>query len=198
MRIHARTAELMASPVGCAPREIQAMRSSALHSLPQIPGGFGLVGPTGCGKTWALVQHLGMQIEAVVAASQSPGEAKMPYGFRLRWVNWPERAEQIKREIRDTHSLEDWIDMAQECSALYLDDLGRERITGENDYSLGVLSEVIDHRYRHDLPIFWTSNRSPEELGAFYSGRIASRLLGTWPAFGVNGADLRLSPAGVQ
>lgn len=195
--MHNRTFELMVDPIGCARHELRALTLPVIHSTPEMPSGFGLIGPTGCGKTWALVQRVGNRVDAVVALSDDPGSAKLPFGFRPRWVNWPERAEQIKREIRDSDSLERWVDMAQSCSELYLDDIGRERTTGENDYSLGVLTEILDHRYRHEMPVFWTSNRSPEELGVFYSGRLSSRLLGAWPPFGVAGDDLRLKGVGI-
>lgn len=197
MTFHSRTFDLLVdAAVGCAPQEARALSVPPLRQLPDVPTGFGLVGPTGCGKTWLLVQHLGRHLEAIVRASERPNLAKIPYGERVSWVNWPERAEQLKREIRDTQSLEVWVDRAQWCSALYLDDLGRERTTGENDYSLGLLGEILDSRYRYNLPVFWTSNRNPEELGEFYRGRLASRLLGTWPPFQLEGEDLRLKALG--
>lgn len=187
-----RTYDLMADPIGCSSHELKALAATPVTTPPPIETGFGLVGPTGCGKTWALVQRLGTKVDAMVSRSADPLNARMPWGERPRWVNWPERAEQIKREIRDTQTLDEWVDMVKTCSELYLDDLARERVIGENDYSLGILAEIIDSRYRHERPIFWTSNRSPEELGVFYSGRLSSRLLGTWPPFGMSGTDLRL------
>lgn len=191
---HPRTRQLMILPgIGLAPREAGALLAHPLHRVPEAPKGCGLVGGVGLGKTWALARHAASRVEAVVQRAPDPHTALLPHAFVV-WVNWPEKAEQIKRlSVRPGTDLEDWIDRAKVAGALYLDDLGRERQKGEDDFSLGVLSEILDHRYRFALPVFWTSNlTTPEEFNAVYNARMVSRLLSTWPPFLLKGKDLRL------
>lgn len=199
MSYHPRTRQLMTLPcIGLAPREAKALSAPKLHAVPVAPDGCGLVGGVGVGKTWALAQHAADQMEAVVLAAADPDTATLPYAW-MTWVNWPEKSEEIKRLVTKRGSdLEDWIERAKVSGRLYVDDLGRERMAkGEDDYSLGVLTEILDHRYRFGLPVWWTSNlTSPAEFSATYNSRMVSRLLSAWPPVMLKGHDMRLEVGG--
>lgn len=190
---HHRTRQLLIMPaVGASPRELEALRLPPIHVLPNIPSGHGLVGPTGTGKTFALVRLAADLVEQVVQANPCPAQANMPQERSVKWLNWPEWAEQLKRTARDQESTATLVERWKEARTLFLDDLGRERVKDKNDYSLAILDEVIDARYRYLLPTYWTSNLSPAELAEFYPSRLASRLLATWPPQVIEGEDLRL------
>ena len=203
MTYHSRTRQLMTLPsIGLAPREAKAMLAPRIHVLPPAPGGMGVVGDVGTGKTWALAQHAADFVEGIVRSSPDPDTARIPWPQRLTWVNWPERAEEVKRlSTKRGTDLEEWLDRCKDSARVYLDDLGRERQTkGEDDYALGLLAEIIDHRYRYGLPIFWSSNLTTrEEFSSTYNARLVSRLLGTWPPVLIKGHDIRMDcPANVS
>lgn len=194
MTYHSRTRQLLESPCGLAPLEIRALDHTPFRSVQIVPTGSGLVGGTGVGKTFTLVHHIAERVERIVQACPVPAETRLPFAWCC-WENWPERAEEIKRaSTKSGDALNEWIRRAKEATSLYLDDLGRERIRGEDDFSLGVLSEIIDHRYRHGSPVYWSSNLiSPVEFGKIYPGRLVSRLLSAWPPCLLRGEDMRLS-----
>ena len=194
-KFHPRTRALLTLPaVGLAPREVRALDLPPIHHLPDKPSGFGLAGNTGIGKTFALARHLAERVESVVCASSDPETALIPSNHRIRWINWPEKSEEIKRLVmRSGDVLDDWVFAVKWAAHLYLDDLGRERCKGDDDYSLALLTEILDHRYRNGLPVYWTSNRMPDELCSYYPSRLTSRLLSTWPPYVLYGKDLRLA-----
>ncbi len=194
MSYHPRTRQLLEKPCGLAPRELKALDLTPFRTMQDGPTGFGLVGGTGVGKTFTMVRHVADRVEKIVQASPLPSEARLPFAYAC-WENWPERAEEIKRlSTKPGTDLEEWIYRVKGAAYLYLDDLGRERVRSEDDLSLGVLKEIIDHRYRHGSPVLWTSNMvGPTEFGKIYPAHMVSRLLGTWPPLLVRGKDLRLS-----
>lgn len=202
MTYHNRTRQLMTLPsIGLAPREGKALLAPKIHHLPEAPNGLGVVGGVGTGKTWALAQHAADYVEQIVRSSPDPDTAVMPWLGRLTWCNWPERAEEIKRLVTKRGSeLEEWIERCKDSARLYMDDLGRERQPkGEDDYAQAVLAEIVDHRYRYGLPLFWSSNlTNREEFADTYNARIVSRLLGTWAPVLIKGHDIRMdAPANV-
>jgi DNA replication protein DnaC len=192
MNFHPRTRCLLRMPIGCAPREIEALNHAPIHTLPEIAMGFGLVGNTGVGKSWALVQQLAGSVDAMVSASPDPMNFKMP--LKVRWVNWPEKAEELKRQcVRFADAVDDWCGDVKGAAIVILDDLGRERSKGEDDYATALLNEILDARYRNRLATFWTSNLMPDGLSHFYPAPLVSRLLSAWPPCVIEGDDLRLA-----
>lgn len=178
---------------GCAPEELAALEAKPLRALLPRSGGFGLWGPPGTGKTWLAVQGLAefhRLNRAIWFAVNTPEEAR-PF-----WVHWPSAAEDLKRQVVVSGSAPGaWVARAQRAALLVLDDLGRERVRGLDDYARSLLVEVVDHRVRHRLPVIWTSNLRPTQVDEFYRGALASRILGTWPPFEVDGDDMRLPKA---
>jgi DNA replication protein DnaC len=194
MSYHPRTRFLLSSEfVGVGAREMGSLDLEPIHSLPEIRTGYGLWGDTGTGKTWAFVQVAAALIQRHVMFSAVPSEARLPAEGFLVWVNWPERAESLKRMvIGGGQDLAIWVRRCKSTRYLFLDDLGRERIKDESDYSLGLLTEILDARYRANKPTWWTSNLSPDELASLYKSRLASRILSAWPPYHVEGSDMRL------
>lgn len=193
---HSRTRYLLGLPqVGIASEELRALDAPAIHPVPDRKG-YGLWGPTGVGKTWMLVQVAARILDAKhVRLRPDPSTALLPDSPPwIMWVDWPEQAEILKRKVVGGGSgINAWVDRCKEVRFLFLDDLGRERLKGNDDYALGVLSEIISSRYRSQKAIYWTTNKGPEDLISLYGSRLASRLLSAWPPFQVDGQDLRLA-----
>jgi len=178
---------------GLAAREIRALDHPPLCGLPRDPGGFGLYGPTGSGKTWALAQ---------VAATLVPSCAMLRFVGRcpesqdaaadrsLLWLNWGEQANVIRRAPLDVSDL---VRDAKQARALFLDDIGAETCKQADDFAFGILKEIVDFRYRHEMPTWWSSNLGPAALAAHYGGPFASRLVAAWPDYAFNGPDRRLA-----
>jgi DNA replication protein DnaC len=197
---HPRTRDLLAK-AGVAPRELDALDHPAMHALPPPEQGFGLVGGTGVGKSWSLVHFLAQRVDKDVRRQPDPALAKLFWvdgdiarDRRVLWVNWHDQVEEIHRRRFDDVWVSTWADWAKLVPLLVLDDLGRERHEGEKDPARAVLVTVMDARHRNKFPMLWTSNLSADELTSVYGAALASRILGSWPAYEVEGADLRLVP----
>jgi DNA replication protein DnaC len=200
-RFHPRTTTLMAK-AGLAPKELEALDCPCRHQIPGDRQGFGLIGPTGTGKSWALAQHLAGVLDRSVRQQPDPARAAMLWidgdvarDCRVRWVGWLDMARQIRARAKtEQRWVWDMTEALEDVPFLVLDDLGREEKDLRADAAQEVLQEVLERRYRCNQLLFWTSNRTQEELTAFYGGPMASRLLGTWPAYELGGQDLRLFP----
>ena len=201
MNIHPRTLQLLAK-VGLEPIELDALAMSLPHGIPLEPRGFGLLGPTGTMKTSTLVHAMAALVDRMVRRQPDPNQAKLiwigadgvGHDARLFWVYWPKAAAELRLRKWERVWIEDWTATAEEVPFLVLDDLGREQRDGQNDAAQEVLQRVLDTRHRRKLPLWWTSNRTREELGSFYGGPFMSRLLGTWPDYPLDGQDRRLFP----
>ena len=188
--MHSRTVYLCGK-FGMGERELPAIDQETMG--PAIPvTGATLIGGVGVGKTWKAVQCAAGFVDCRVMASEKPYDALMPSGF-LRWVNWPEESEELKRKI--SHG---WMDDAadrvedlRECRYLFVDDLGQERIKRDDDWSLGAIKEILDHRYRANLSTFITSNLGVDKLSLVYGSRIVSRMLDAWPIIDFGNNNLR-------
>ncbi len=188
--MHNRTKELLRF-FGVGETELGAM------DLPPIgpdipPTGATLFGGVGGGKTFRMAHIAGNIIEPRVLSSKDPDNALMPGGF-LRWVNWPEESEVLKRRISHGwhDDAADRVEDLRDCRTLFLDDLGQERIKGEDDWSLGAVREILDRRYRSGLDTFITTNLPADKLSSIYGARIVSRMLDAWPMIQFSGGNLR-------
>lgn len=198
---HPRTLTLL-EKAGVAPAELEALFNPPQLDLAARSGGFGLVGPPGTGKTWALAQHIARAVDRLVRRQPDPDRAELLWvdgevarDARVAWVNWHDAVEDLHRRRFD----DVWVDRMsawwEDVPLLALDDLGRERVEGAKDPARAVLQRVLDTRYRNRRPVLWTSNLdSQQAMEAFYGEALVSRILGTWPACQVDGQDLRLFP----
>jgi len=162
--------------------------------------GFGLIGPTGTGKTLALAavvkRMTGMRW---VARCDTEGSA-VTKRF-IAWVRWPEEVNRFRTLVS---SREGGLEQAQRVvdewaarEVLVLDDLGAERLRGDysEDWATSLLDILVDRRHNEMLPTWWTSNLTRDEFIARYGTRLWSRLAGDNPAVLVpNGPDLRAVP----
>lgn len=160
--------------------------------------GFGLLGPTGTGKTCALaaiIRSMVMNRWRNLADRDGMACTKQ----FVYWVRWPEQVNTFRTMVGSTS------DGLQQCEAiargwcsaevLVIDDLGAERMKSDysEDWATSILDLVIDHRYNEMLPIWYTSNLNPDELVERYGSRMFSRLIGHNPAvIAPDGPDLRV------
>jgi len=189
--MHERTKYLL-SCFGVQPEELPALDAPWLDVGFPLAGGNTFCGKVGCGKTWFMVQIMGSLVESRVVASSDPDNAKMPPGF-VRWVNWPSESEELKRMLSNGFNVEagERVDELSDCSALFLDDLGQERIKSEEDWSLGAVREILDTRHRRGSRTFITTNLPPQKLAEIYGARIVSRILASWPIIQFPDKNLR-------
>jgi DNA replication protein DnaC len=159
--------------------------------------GFGLMGATGTGKTFALAAVLKRMAVArwKRLAAVEGLRAKKQFA---RWVRWPEVVAEFRMSAAregGQDAVAEMVDAWSEVEVLVVDDLGAERAKSEysEEWTSSLLDLVIDRRYNDMRPTWWTANLAPEEFGARYGTRMWSRLAGQNPAVLVpSGPDLRV------
>lgn len=191
--MHPRTRYLL-TQIGVAPIELEHLGKPMFHPIPHRSSGYGLIGGTGAVKTSQLVHRLAESIEVFVVKNPNPAEAKFPFYPFARWLSWPEEVEKLKRmsATNGHQELDRLISIWKEAGALYLDDIGQERVSSDRDYGQGVFAEIVDARYRHKRPVFWTSNLDEVQLTTKYGARLMSRMFTAWPFIKVTTPDQRL------
>jgi DNA replication protein DnaC len=183
------------------PKELEALDHPRRHQLPNEPGGFGLLGSPGLGKTWALVQHVADMVDRTVRRQPNPDRATLLWidgevarDERIAWVYWPRLARELQDRPLDNRWHVDVAESLEDARFLVLDDIGREFRKAKEDPAREVFARVIERRERRRLPLLWTSNLERNEFTDFYGGPMASRILGAWPDYQVEGQDMRLFP----
>lgn len=160
---------------GSNPKMTQAMKNYVEHfdTFKEEGRGLMLFGTTGTGKTYL----------AACAAN-----ALINKGIPCLVTN----IKRIKNELQDRfEGRQRYLDNLNSFPLLVLDDLGAESKT---DYVQDIVYEVIDSRYRANLPIIITTNLTREELlnpESIKQQRIYSRLFEMCTPIEVVGKDRR-------
>ena len=159
----------------------QAMAKKFMHDLVGKDENVFLAGKRGTGKT-----HLSIALILEVMKVEK---------LQTKCEVVAEMLDKIRRAIYERQDYFSLIDSYKATDYLVLDDLGKEKQT---DAACDYLFQIIDYRYRHELPTIITTNaRTPDELAGW--GRpdvympMISRLLqrGTWIPFS-DGDDYRV------
>jgi len=178
---------------GMSPREVKAsmdrvpkdirsaINKDTLEQLfhGQIPEhGFGLGGTTGGGKTMAVAAII--KNMAIYQTKAYKPKRQHSFGGPLRgtqWASWPDEVAWLRAHAIDPQAPERVKDLS-ECDLLILDDLGRERIKGNysDDWAASQLDQIINHRYRGELPTIWTTNVTEVDLVNLYGAAMLRRL----------------------
>lgn len=125
-----------------------------------------ITGPAGTGKTY----FCSAVIEGLITKN------KMFSSFRF----WGERdlLKRLRMSMKDS-SYGDYIDHLQyliDDDFIIVDDLFS---SGHNQWREEVILELIDYRYRRNLPTIFTSNLNPSQIQEIYGERIFDRLFAT-------------------
>jgi len=111
----------------------------------------GIIGKAGRSKT----RCLGMLAQKLILD-----------GHRLAWttaVEFQERTDDMRSDDRHIKTeATEYFRMCKRASILILDDFGKNTWTPTVERNL---FSVIDHRKTHDLPVLWSSNTHPVEIG---------------------------------
>jgi DNA replication protein DnaC len=133
------------------PELIDPILLNAADSWAYSPKGLGFIGETGTGKTSAIVRVLermskeGKYICLITATELSELSATAN--------QYDDEKKREKANQRLKH--------AKSSDIMFLDDLGKGKLTERGE---STLFDLVDHRYSHQLPVFWTSNSSSEAM----------------------------------
>lgn len=195
--------ERTASLEQLAPNIRRIFGDPRLHVRSMLDGvipdkGFGLMGPTGTGKTLAFAAVVKRMIgnRWLMQADTLGMGATSQF---VAWVRWPEEVNRFRTIVGSVEGglkeAQDVIDRWATFPVLVLDDLGAERLRGDysEDWATSLLDILVDRRHNEMLPVWWTSNLSRDEFIERYGTRLWSRLAGDNPGIVVpNGPDLRI------
>lgn len=155
--------------------------------------GWGMIGPTGIGKSMAVASLLRVWAEAVIRR-RAPEEGEVSDDIGLAWVSWPSEADWMRVHGTETRIIHSRVTRLSKAPILVIDDLARERRKGaySEDWAIGKLDLIIDERSRRMLPTIWTANVDEAALVTIYGAALVSRLIGENPPVNATGQDLRL------
>lgn len=144
----------------------------------QITAGAGmlLLGPPGLGKS-----HL---LTALVAEA-------IKSDYSAAYAVWPDVVSEVKAgfNLPPREERRDIIGILQERQLLALDELALK--AGGTEFEHSLLFDLLDYRYRHQLPTLAASNATREGLAKAVGERIADRLTECSPALVLTGQSQR-------
>ena len=138
-------------------------------------------GGTGLGKT-----HLSTSIAGVVVEN----------GFDVLYESAPNLFSVFEAERFGRSNTSTVVNTARyfQCDLLIIDDLGAEM---SNNFTVGVLYNLLNTRIVTGLPTIISTNLTPDEIRTRYTDRVASRLFGEFHLMWFEGRDIRLQKIGM-
>jgi len=132
-------------------------------------------GPPGTGKTF---------LSACIAGEVAKGGFSVVYDTVIRQLNLME----AERFGRGGEEAEQAALRLRACDLLIMDDLGTEHLS---PFKAEALMDLVNRRLIEGRKMLISTNLSPEEVAARYTGALASRLQGSFLWLTFFGADLR-------
>jgi len=161
-----------------AKRLATAVGQYAEHVRERYREGSGLVllGPPGTGKTLALAALVNEVCKL---------------GFRAQYMAWPEALTAMKDGMRADASdpRRGLLDSLKSVDLLALDELAVR--VNATDWEMAQLFELIDARYRQELPTLVASNATRATLPQAVGDRVADRLIEMGPTLVLTGSSQR-------
>ena len=113
----------------------------------------------------------------------------MSEGASALWLFCPDFLYQLRERMAGRHvDREISIESAKRVEALFIDDIGAEK---PSEWVRETLAVIIHHRLNAEMPTFYTSNCTIEELQALLGERIVSRIAGGCIPVAMSGTDHR-------
>lgn len=174
-------------------------------------GSWLLWGPYGTGKTGLAVGHSLAWVDAATEkyfkVSTCYEEPAMPLPEALRLDEMPRRVHfvatpDLLSELRSTYGKtskrteSDVLAEYRDAHLLIMDDIGAEHVK-DSGWLEDRLYQVIGHRHAEEMPTIFTSNLTPDELGAQIGERVMWRIIemcGKENIVHVDGPNLRAAP----
>lgn len=165
---------------------VERMARREANELGQI--GIQLIGPVGSGKTyvaWAMADYF---VKTQTFGKHPIFMTESELLDRLRYSAGGKRPDHYKDTFLSS--------MKATPELLVIDDFGATRQT---DFSIELLTDILEHRISWHLPTLVTSNvrldqpQEVEKAMIVYGERILSRLNGRFEAFVIDGDDRRLA-----
>lgn len=148
--------------------------------------GLGLVGPVGCGKTSLMVTAYKLVAPRMLEYPVIPASTIQFISVLDMFDFWRSSFDEDRRTGEPRYA--QLYKRFAEARLLILDDLGAERPT---EWTQEQLNKLIDYRARNELPTWFTTNCSLEELELLITPRCYSRLVYRADVLEVTGEDLR-------
>lgn len=140
--------------------------------------GFFLVGPAGCGKSYALMA-MAMQVmtgDPIFSRRQQS----------LRWFSVSAGLDRVRREMAEDS--DKYKRAIMRADYLFIDDLGAENMT---DWAREVIYQILEYRIANGGVTFISSNCSFEEIKTRYHERFLSRIKEICVVLQLTGTDRR-------
>lgn len=165
------------------PQEVREKINTAL----QGNQGVYLHGSAGTGKTYIMYALL----KNIILTSQEVYSTQGIYEVRnlFRVVEMPTLAMALKTYTVRDEDPTDTISLYKDCTYLFIDDLGAEKMT---DFLFESFYQIINYRYNQMLPTIITSNYSLKEISEKINDRIASRIAEMCTVIKLEGEDKRI------
>jgi DNA replication protein DnaC len=181
-------------PFRCQEATLDALQPPYSEQIPKAIRGQGsalLYGPTGLGKTFAMVAALRNFASCLPPNKFGPNvllDDERTTG--CAFVDWPEFITRAFRDHDCEHRVLSW------RGPMFVDDVGQEQFV-HSGYRQGegeaIFSRFVNRRTGMPLPLWITSNLSPGEIGDRYGERTISRLAEHCAFIKFEGPDRRLA-----
>lgn len=201
------------------PAKLAAQRTERIFQSAGIPdryaaftiAGFERIAANDPGKREAImaIRHYDQYGHAAVGSEQRPGimlwgkpgtgktgslsplfVSLVKRGNSGLWLQYNQLMAEMKRF--EDGQVDERMRMCQTVDYLFLDDLGDPAATKvATDYARDVMFRIVDYRTSRNMPIFVTTNLSPQELSDQFHDRTARRLLSACAVINMQGKTLR-------
>ena len=147
-------------------------------------------GPIGTGKTYtlyAIFRYLLVLIDMDKVDAQYPGNRVIN---AVKLLNFPNMLSSLRNSYSENRGAHEEEFGLKHPGILLIDDFGAEKTT---EWNIEIMYRLVNYRYEHELPTFFASNLSLQELSEKSCDRVASRISEMCEVVEMVGEDKRLN-----